>query len=123
MTALSFVWVHRYSQNSRCDINLEGYLLLWWYLMWYLKWLGIGYNLYIRNLYMLHRIKHSLQTKHKNSMWGLTNSNKRSAAGGSWSPGTNTMNQEEVVLGEQKTMMQIYSVTIAVRHCFAWQDI
>ena len=48
-------------------------------------------------VYMLHRIKHSLQTKHKNSMWLLINSEKRSAAGGSWSPGANTMNQEEIV--------------------------
>ena len=46
---------------------------------------------------MLHRIKHSLQTKHKNSMWVLINSDKRSAADGSWSPGTNMMNREEVV--------------------------
>ena len=30
-------------------------------------------------------------------MWALINSDKRSAAGGSWSPGTNTMNREEVV--------------------------
>ena len=30
-------------------------------------------------------------------MWVLINSEKWSAAGGSWSPGTNTMNQEEVV--------------------------
>ena len=30
-------------------------------------------------------------------MWALINSDKRSAADGSWSPGTNTMNQEEVV--------------------------
>ena len=30
-------------------------------------------------------------------MWALITPNKRLAAGGSWSPGTNTMNQEEVV--------------------------
>ena len=103
---------------------------------------------------MSHRIKHSLQTKHKNSIWALINSKNRLAAGGSWSPGTNTMNREEiyircspngcywtvhllalwatvnvststtkVVLGEQKTMTQIYSVTIAVRCRFVWQDI
>ena len=30
-------------------------------------------------------------------MWMLINSNKRLAAGGSWGPGTNMMNQEEVV--------------------------
>ena len=29
-------------------------------------------------------------------MWVLINSDKRLAAGGSWSPGTNMMNQEEV---------------------------
>ena len=83
-------------------------------------------------------------------MWVLINFDKRLAVGGSCSPGTNTMNQEEVesdaahhwyfrtvhllalwdsvnvsvsttkvVLGKQKTMTQIYSVTIAMRHCFA----
>ena len=46
---------------------------------------------------MSHRIKHSLWTKHKTSMWALINPDKRLAAGGSWSPGTNMMNQEEVV--------------------------
>ena len=30
-------------------------------------------------------------------MWVLINSDKRSAAGGSWSHGTNMMNREEVV--------------------------
>ena len=30
-------------------------------------------------------------------MWALINSDKRSAAVGSWSPGTNMVNQEEVV--------------------------
>ena len=30
-------------------------------------------------------------------MWALINSDKRLAAGGSWSPGTNTMNREEVI--------------------------
>ena len=30
-------------------------------------------------------------------MWMLINSDKRLAAGGSWSPGTNMMNQEKVV--------------------------
>ena len=30
-------------------------------------------------------------------MLALINSNKRSAAGGSWSPGTSTINREEVV--------------------------
>ena len=30
-------------------------------------------------------------------MWVLINSDKRLAAGGSWSPGTNTMNREEIV--------------------------
>ena len=30
-------------------------------------------------------------------MWVLINSDKRLAAGNSWSPCTNTMNQEEVV--------------------------
>ena len=30
-------------------------------------------------------------------MWALINSDKRSAAGGSWSPGTNMMNREKVV--------------------------
>ena len=29
----------------------------------------------------------------------------------------------KVVLGEQKTMMQIYSVTIAMRCRFMWQDV
>ena len=46
--------------------------------------------------YMSNRIKHSLQTKHKNSMWVLINSDKRLAADGSWRPGTNTVNREEV---------------------------
>ena len=27
MTALSFVWVHPYSQNSRCDINVTHLLV------------------------------------------------------------------------------------------------
>ena len=30
-------------------------------------------------------------------MWALIYSDKRLAAGGSWSPGTSTMNREEVV--------------------------
>ena len=30
-------------------------------------------------------------------MWALINSNQRLAGGGSWSPGTNMMNWEEVV--------------------------
>ena len=58
---------------------------------------------------MSHRIKHSLQTKHKNTMWALINSNKRSAAGGSWIPDTNTMNQEEVVSDA--------ALTGAIRRC------
>ena len=33
----------------------------------------------------------------KNSMWVLINSDKRLAAGSSWSPGTNTISGEEVV--------------------------
>ena len=42
-------------------------------------------------------------------MWVLINSDKRSAAGGSWSPGTNTMNQEEVASDA--------ALTGAIRRC------